>query len=131
MKIGSFLALTGIIAILFGIGFLFAPETLLPLYGASSPVDAHAVINARYFGTALLGWGAVNWFARTTHDREALRAVLIGNVTGEILGLLVTFHSLLAGLQSALGWSTVVIYALLAAGALYFLVSDAHRVVHG
>lgn len=131
MKTGFILALTAIIAILFGIGFLLVPETLLPLYGAPSPGDVYAVMNARYFATALIGWGLINWFARTSHDREALRAVLIGNVAGEVLGLLVTFHALLAGLQNALAWSTVLIYTLLAAGALYCLVSDARRFAHG
>ncbi len=131
MKTGSFLALTGIVAILFGVGFLFVPETLLPLYGAPSPVDAHAVVNVRYFATALIGWGLINWFVRTSHDREALRAVLIGNVAGEVLGLLVTFQAMLAGLQNALAWSTVLVYTLLAAGSLYLLVSDAKQVAHG
>lgn len=131
MKIRTFLAIGGVVAILFGLGLLFATEALLPLYGAASPLDPSVALNARYFGTALLAWGAINWLLRTSHDREALRAVLLGNVVGDVLGLLVTFQGLLAGSLNALSWSTVSIYTLLAAGSLYFLVNDARRVAHG
>jgi hypothetical protein len=133
MKTGSFLALSGVIGVLFGVGFLFAPEALLPLYGAQSPIDPYVLLNVRYFGTALLAWGFINWFARATHDREALRAVLLGNVVGDGLGLLVTFQGLLSGAMAmnVVSWGTALIYALLAAGSLYFLVSDARQVVHG
>ena len=138
MKTGSFLAVTGVVGFLFGVGFLFVPEVLLPLYAGSSPGDGtplnqYALLNARYFGTALLGWAFVNWFARATHDREALRAILLGNVVGDVLGLLVTFQGLLSGTlaMNVFSWSTVLIYALLAAGALYLLVSDTRQVAHG
>lgn len=131
MKIAFFLALTGTVGVLFGLGFLFATESLLSLYGASSPIDAGAALNARYFGTALLAWGVINWLVRTSHDREAIRAVLLGNVVGDVLGLLVTFQGLLAGSMNALGWTTVLVYVLLAAGSLFFLMGDAKQVAHG
>jgi hypothetical protein len=131
MKTRSFLALAGIVGMLFGAGFLFATEPMLALYGATSPLDPGVALNARYFGTALLAWGVINWLVRSSHDRDAIRSVLLGNVLGDVLGLLVTFQGLLAGSLNAFSWSTVLVYALLAAGSLYFVVSDGKQVAHG
>ncbi|MCD6680391.1 MAG: hypothetical protein LT102_07000 [Burkholderiaceae bacterium] len=137
MKTGSFLAVFGVVGFLFGVGFLFVPEVLLPLYGSSAveagPLNPHAVLNVRYFGSVLLGFALINWFARATHDREALRAILLGNLVGDVLGLLVTFQGLLSGAMgtNVFSWSTVLIYALFAAASLYLLVSDTREVTHG
>jgi hypothetical protein len=68
------------------------------------------------------------WFARHVRDGMAMRAILVGAATGFAVGASVSLWGVLSGLTNALGWSSVLVYLALLAGALYFL-APAHRPV--
>jgi hypothetical protein len=118
MKVGTFLSITGALGVLFGLGFLLAPEASLASYGV--PVAPHNVMQARYFGTTLFAFGLVVWLLRNVVDPSALRGVLLANVVGNGLGAALSAWSALSGLQNALAWSSVVIYGAIALGALLY-----------
>jgi hypothetical protein len=80
MKLSTFFAVTGIIALLFGAFFLILPELALRQYGV--PTDAHNQMQARYFGATLLQVGLVVWLSRLTQDAISVRAILIAIIVG-------------------------------------------------
>lgn len=125
MKLATYFAVTGIIGILFGLEFLLAPGFALPQYAI--PTDAYNLMQARYFGSALLSFGLVVWLARGTREALAQRALLQATVLGDLAGLLISIWAAVTGLQNALAWSSVVIYALFAFGAVYFLAYPERR----
>lgn len=125
MKLCAFLGLAGAIGVLFGLEFLLIPELALSQYGV--PTEAHNLMQARYFGSTLLGFGLLLWLARNTQDAAAQRALLAATAVMNLLGLLLSLWSRLAGLQGLLAWLAVGIYAALCLGSLYFLLRPGRR----
>lgn len=125
MKVNIYLAVAGIVSLLFGIVFLLAPEFSVKQYGV--PADPHVLMVGRYFGSMLVANGTIFWFARSTRDDVALRALLLGAVVGNVPQLLISAWAALAGLQNAMAWSSVLVNVLLLLGAIYFLASPARR----
>lgn len=118
MKLSALLVINAILAAAFGIGFIIAPVQLLARYGVA--IDGGAVTVARLLGAAFIGFAAVTWHAREAPESPALRAIIFGMFLADVLGFGIALHSRLMGLGNALGWSTVAIYAVLAAGFGYF-----------
>jgi len=120
MKLGTFMAIHAFVALVFGIGFVLAPASVLAPYGMVS-MDAGAIFMSRLFGAALIQVGLLAWMARTVIDPAARRAVQRAYGGGLVVGFVVALTGQLAGVANALGWSTVAIYLLLALGYGYFL----------
>lgn len=114
MRLSTLLLIAGLLALVFGIGFLFAPRALLPLYGVS-PVPP-VVLMARFFGAALVQLGLVWYLIRNVGDLRTQRGVVIGSFIGSLAGLVVALTAQFWGLINSLGWSTVAIYGLLLIG---------------
>jgi hypothetical protein len=123
MNVRNFLAVAAVVAFVFGLGFVVVPGPLMGLYGVS--LDAVGTVIGQLFGAALIGFGALNWLARGlhNHDAEALRPILMANLVSDALGFVLALFAQISGRAgvNALGWSTVVIYLLLALGFAYFL----------
>ena len=120
-----YLTLAAIVAIIYGLGFLLIPATVVALYGGL--VEPHVLLNARFFGAALLGLGVVEWLAKDFRDRDAVRGVLIGAAIGDALVGLVNVSGSIQGLLNALSWSSTILVILLLAGALYCLATNGRR----
>ena len=118
MKLSVFLTIVAVVAFIFGILFILIPGALLSLYGIS--LSAGGQVVARLFGAALLGYSVLTWSARKAEDSEARKAIIFALFVGETLGFVVALIAQLSGAVNALGWSTVVIYFLLALGFCYF-----------
>lgn len=125
MKLPVFLGLAGALGILFGAEFLLIPETALAQYGI--PTEAHNLMQARYFGSTLLGFGLLAWMARGTQEAATQRALLVASVLVNLIGLLLSVWSRTAALQGLLAWLSVAIYGALCFGALYFLLRPGRR----
>ena len=119
MKRQQFFAISGVVGALFGLAFLLLPAMTLKNYGI--PTDAHNLMQCRYFGSALLAVGLITFLARESQDAVAVRAILIGNLVGDVAGLLVTLMGL--SLMNSVAWSSVVIYALFGAASAYYLLA--------
>jgi len=122
-----YVTIAAIVAILYGIGFVLIPAKLIVLYGA--PSDPHAILNLQFFGSALLAWGVIVWFAKDFRDWAALRAVLIGSIVGDVVGGLINIWATIQGLLSPLAWTSTAVYALLLFGALYYLITGSRKPV--
>src|SRR3954466_12692773 len=119
MTLKNYFAVFAVLAALFGIGFVLAPAQVLANYGMECP-PAVAVMS-RLFGGTLLALAVIQWSARDFQNEAATRAVLIGVGAADAVNFVVATAATSAGTINALGWSTVVIYLVGAAGAGYFL----------
>jgi hypothetical protein len=114
MRLRSLLLLAGVIALGFGLAFLFAPKPMLGLYGVA--VDPGIVLMSRFFGAALVQLGLVLYLIRDVGDLRTQRGVVIGSFLGSLAGLVVALTGQFWGVVNGLGWSTVAIYGLLTLG---------------
>ncbi len=120
MTLRNFLSVASIVAFVFGLGFVLVTLPLISLYNVT--LNAGGVFVGQLFGAALIGFGVLNWFARTVTDSKGLRAVVLANLVGDALGFVIALLGQLAGVGGVnqLGWSVVAIYLLLALGFAYF-----------
>lgn len=119
MRLRTLLLVAGLLALIFGAGFLFIPQTLLPLYGLQS--DPDTMIMSRFFGVALVNLGAALYLIRDVQEAPAQRALVVAGVIGSVAGLAVALAGQLGGVVNSMGWSTVVIYGALLLGYSSFL----------
>ena len=114
-------ALNSVVALLFGLGFLFFPTRALGLFGTETFVST--VLISRLFGTAMLGLGLVLWFAKDARDASVQKgmgiALLVSAITGLIVTLLGTFAS--HAVIRTNGWAVVAIYLVFGLGYAYLL----------
>lgn len=118
MKLSHLMIVSAVVAVIFGIAFVLAAGSLMTLYGATLNPAGNLI--AQLFGAALIGFAVVNWFARNAKEGEALQAIVLANLVSDTIGFILALLGQLAGVVNALGWSTVVIYLLLALGFAYF-----------
>ena len=126
MTAKTFLTISSIFAIIYGLSFLLAPKQSLAMYG--SEPEPHLVIAVRFLGVPLLALGVVQWFSREFRDWEAIRAVLIAIALENALTLLVNLWGTAHGLFNAVAWSTTIVSIVFLAGALYCLSTGRQRV---
>ena len=118
MKLSTLFIINTIVAILFGLGFVLLPATVLSWYGVTLN-DAGLYI-ARLFGGSLLGFGIISWLVRESAGSAELRAILLAFFISDVLGFVLSLIYQLQGVANALGWSTVVIYLLLGLAFGYY-----------
>lgn len=117
MKLSNLLMVAAAIAAVFGVAFVVASGPLLSIYGIT--LDKAGTLVAQLFGALLIGMAVLNWFARNVTDPAARQAVVLGNLSGDVVGFVVILLGQLAGIANGLGWSNVAIYLLLALGFAY------------
>jgi len=122
MNVKVFLAIAAAIAIIYGVAFVLIPDLVLASYGMTT--DPSTVLSARYFGLTLLGLGLVAWLVRETSDGKALRGLLSGLAVQSIIGVVVSIWGTVSGTMNTMGWSAVLIYAVLLVGYVYYLFAD-------
>ncbi len=118
MKFRTYMLIAAIIAVLYGLGFLFVPNTVMGLYGVKLNEPGRYV--ALYFGSALMGI-AVTWWrvrkSKTVHDvREG---VFLGGIVLSITGFVVALLDAITGPSNNFAWINPVIYAFLSIGFFY------------
>jgi hypothetical protein len=114
MRLGTLLRLAGLLALAFGIGFLFAPARVLAMYGVAA--EPTVVLMARFFGSALVQLGLVFYLIRDVSDPTTRRGVVLGSFLGSLAGFVVSLTAQFWGLVNSFGWSTVAIYGVLLLG---------------
>ncbi len=114
MPLRTLLLLAGVIALVFGLGFLFLPRPMLALYGV--PADPTIVLMSRFFGAALVQLGLVLYLIRDVGDPRTQRGVVIGSFIGSLAGLVVALTGQFWNLVNEFGWTSVAIYGLLTLG---------------
>jgi len=126
MKLRNLFVLDTIVALVFAAGLLFAPKTLLDLFGLNvgAGVSINAKINlvTQLLGAALIVPGMISWLGRDMNDAGARRSVALALFVFDLIGFLVSlFVGMLPKVMATAGWSIVVLFLVLAAGHAYFL----------
>lgn len=119
MKLCNLMATKAVIVVVFGIGFVLMPTTIMAFYGLTlSPGGA---VMTQLFGASFILLGILLWFAKNASRSEvALRAIVLAITIGDAIGFIVALLAQLSGMMNALGWVTVALYLLLALGFGYF-----------
>ena len=120
MRLGNLLTIVSVAAFAFGLGFLLLPEQVLGLFGVT--LDTAGILFVRLLGAAIIGYGALDWFARNAEDSEARRAIVVAGFIWHLLGGVVLLLGQLSGVFNTLGWLNVGLLLLFALGFGYFLV---------
>ena len=118
MKLNVLFIITAIIAMVFGVVFVFIPAQVLSLYGIES--NASLDYMGQLFGAALIGIGFISWLVRNTSDSESRQAIVLSFFIADGVGFVVALVGQLNNVVNALGWLTVAIYFLLSLGFGYF-----------
>jgi hypothetical protein len=118
MKLGTFMAIAAVIALVYGLAFILVPAQTLELYGTT--LDESGLWVARYLGSAFIGIAVISWLARNAAQNGAMRAIILGFIVLNITGLIVAVLDALSGTGNNLIWLNVVIYLVFALGFSYF-----------
>jgi len=114
MKFKTIFTIHAIVPLVYGICFELVPSLLLSTYGVTQ--DPSSILMGRYFGVALIAIGLVCWFARVVTDTTARRAIVLGLLISNIIGVIVSVQGTLSGVMNSVGWTAVGIYVLLTLG---------------
>jgi hypothetical protein len=114
MRLSTLLLAGGLLAVVFGLGFLLLPATVLPVYGIQP--EPSTVLMSRFFGASLVHLGAALYLVHETGEAITQRGLILAGVIGSAAGLAVALSGQLSGVVNVVGWSTVAIYGLLLLG---------------
>jgi hypothetical protein len=117
MKFGTVLIVNAVVALVYGIALVLVPSTVLALYGITPGPAVN--LASQLIGVEMIHIGVICWLARSVSDAPAQRAIIIGGLSGQVIAIIVSVMGTLSGVFSAMGWSAVAIYALLALGYAY------------
>lgn len=118
MKLKTLFIFNAIATTLFGIGCVLAPQMLVNLFG--STLNPAGALMMQYGGAWLIGIGLLAWFARNSADSEARRAIVLAYLICYSIAFIVALLAQLNNVLNALGWGTVALNLVLAAGYGYF-----------
>lgn len=118
MKFRTLLTINALVALVYAIGLLLVPTALLTVYGMTSGPSEQLM--ARFFGVALASVGLLTWFARNITDPDTHRAIIVAQLSANVVGLIVSVLGTLSSVMNVIGWSAVAIYLLLGLGYAYF-----------
>ncbi len=118
MKLSNLLLLNAVIALVFGIGFLLIPGSVLAMYGATPGPQIN--LTGQFFAVELIHVGVLASLIRSVSDGLAQRAIIVAGLVANLVGLVVALIGTLTGVVNSFGWSAVVIYVVLALGYAYF-----------
>jgi len=121
MQLKTLMIINAIVAIVFGVVFVIIPAQVYSLYGpGTGDVTGVLYYMGQLFGAALIGIGLLTWTAKDAVDSDAREAILFALFVADGIGFVVALIGQLNNVVNNLGWSTVVIYLLLALGFGYF-----------
>ena len=105
----------GVVALIFGIGFLVAPATMAEIYDLPTE-NLQSNLVARFFGSTLIAVSVMNFFASTG---GATRPVIYGDIVGCVLGIVATVIWMGSDLNVDLMWLNIVIYGVFGLAFIY------------
>lgn len=95
--------------LIFGIGFIAAPGFLLGNFGVAATPEL--IFMARLFGSALLAFTTLLWYARGTQSPDLQRAAVRSMFIYYLVSVIFVLLGQLAGLFNVMGWSMIVLHA--------------------
>lgn len=122
---------TALLAAVFGLGFVFAPNQVAALYHTDL-MNHTGVYNSMLFGGLLITVAVLNWMASQSHDEEVIRLITTANLISSGLGLAITAQrQLQPGGASEAAWLNVGIYLVLFCVFLYMKLTKSRHALTG
>jgi len=118
MKLKYLFIFNAIATIIFGIGSVLIPQTLVTLFG--STLNPAGVLMMQYGGVWLIGLGLLAWLVRNAAESEARKAVILAFMVCYGIAFIVALLAQLNAVLNAFGWGTVGLNMVLALGYGYF-----------
>lgn len=118
MKLKYLFVFNAVATILFGLGSVLFPHTLINLFG--STLNPAGALMMRYGGAWLIGIGLIAWFARSSPDSGARRAIVLGFLICYSIAFIVALIAQLNNVLNVFGWGTVALNLVLTIGYGYF-----------
>ena len=118
MKLRVLLIINAVVILLYAVGALFVPATMLMMYGMTPGVGEQLM--TRFFGVSMLALGLLSWLVRNNLDASVRRAIIPAFLVSHSAGVVVSLLGTLSAVMSPLGWQVVAIYLLLCLGFGYF-----------
>jgi hypothetical protein len=120
MKLSTFAIIVTILAVGFGLAFLFIPVKLTEFYGVS--LVGGGILMARYFGGANLFIGLIFWsYSGVSPSAKSWPKLLMYSFVYDFLQLIITLLAVLNKDLNSMGWVIVALFVLLAIGSLYYM----------
>ena len=105
---GTLFTVTFIVELIFGIGFIAVPDFLLGNFGVTSTPDL--VFMARLFGSALLAFSTLLWYARGSKSTDLQKAAARSFFLYFLVSTILIVLAQLGGLFNIMGWSMVAMH---------------------
>ena len=118
MKLRVLLIVNAVVILVYAIGALFVPATMLTMYGMTPGVGEQLM--TRFFGVSMLALGLLSWLVRNSLDAGMRQAVIPAFLVFNAAGVIVSLLGTLSKVMSPLGWQVVAIYLLFCLGFGYF-----------
>lgn len=118
MKFNTWMMISAALGVIFGLGYLFLPATLLGIYGMT--VNPGSVLAARFFGGSVLGWGVLAWFAREARESVARDAITLSLFIMFSIALVLSIVGVTSGVFNVFGWVSAGIFLILGGVFAYF-----------
>ena len=113
MNYSTIMKASAIVAVLFGLALLLAPNELVSAYKAER-MNAPGTYNSMLYGATLIGFAITNWVASSRSLAEA-RPVILGSLVAYVLGLIVSlFRQFTDANIPPAAWLNVAIFAVFA-----------------
>ena len=99
---------TLIVELIFALGFMAVPATLFGTFGVTP--DAFGVSLARLFGSALLAFVTLLYYARGSESADLQKATIRSLFLYWLVSSVFLIMSQLGGLFNSMGWSTILLH---------------------
>lgn len=123
------LKISAIVALVFGLALMFAPDALMSAYGATA-LNSPGHSMAMLYGAVLTGFAIMNWAASQAPDIAEIHYVLIGNLVGCTLSFVITlYRQLMVAAVPDANWLNVILNLVFAGlfGYLYMTSPAGYR----
>lgn len=120
-RLRIFVSVHAVLLLLFGIGFLIAPNRVLAIYGAQT--DPVGELASRAFAVNNLILFVVMWIGRDHLQTRIVRGLIVALFVGNSTNLLLTVQGQMNSVLSGIGWMNVILYLVFAIGYGIFLFS--------
>jgi hypothetical protein len=105
---GTMFTVTFVVELIFALGFIIAPGTLFGTFGVEP--SPFGISLARMFGSALLAFCTLLWYARGSKSTDLRKATIRSLFIYWLVSSVFLVIAQLAGIFNVMGWSTVVLH---------------------
>jgi phosphate/sulfate permease len=118
MNLRNLYLINVVVALIFALGLLLGPATMLKILGMTAGTSENLV--AQLLGAALIAPALMAWFGRDVSDPSARQAVVVSLLISDAVGFVVSALGTLSNTMKAAGWLVVIIFLFFAVGYGYF-----------